>query len=80
MPAVVIQVVVVARVERSSRARRPAKQCLRPQARIERVVVENRARERRLRELIGDASSQNIDFECDSISVVAFQTLVIEIE
>ncbi len=80
MATVVIQIVVVACIESRSGARRPAKQSLRSQSRIECVVVENHSRKRRFSELVRHPVGQDVDFECVSIGVVAFQALVIKIE
>src|SRR5215207_6006799 len=75
VPAVVIEVVVVARVESRSRTRRPAKQRLRTQAGVERVVIENQPRESRVRELLGTAQRQDVDGKSDAIGIVATQSL-----
>ena len=73
--AVVVQIVVVTRVEGCPGARRPAQQCLCAQSRVERVVVENQSRERRLRELIRAAERQDVDLVSDAIRIVAPQPL-----
>ena len=78
--AVVVQVIIVAGIESRSRTRRPAKQRLRSQPRVERVVVENQTREGGFRKLIRAAQCKNIDFECDAIRVVTFQSLAVDAE
>ena len=78
--AVVVQIVVVARVESRPRTRGPAKQCLRSQARVERVVVENQTRKGGFRKLVRAARCQDVDVVGDSTRVVAFQSLVVDTE
>ena len=69
MAAVVVEIVVVAGVKSRARTRRPAKQRLRSQARVEGVVVEDETRERRFAELIRAAQRQDVDGVSDAISV-----------
>lgn len=78
MAGVVVQVVVVTRVKGSPRARRPAKQRLGAQTRIQRVVIENHARKRGFRELVGRATRQDVDAERRTIRVVARLVLVVD--
>src|SRR5688572_7988640 len=80
VPAIVIQVVVVACVESRSGTRRPAKQRLRTQAGVERVVVENQPSESRVRELVRTAQGQDVDGKSDAIGIVATQSLRVDIE
>ena len=73
--AVVVQIVVVTGVERGARARRPAKQRLRSQPRVQRVVVENQSRESGLCELVCAARRQDVDLvrdasRCRSVAAV----------
>jgi len=80
MQAVVVQVVVVTCVERRAGTRRPTKQRLRSQSRVERVVIENQSRERGLRELIRAAERQDLDVVSDAIRIVASQALRVDAE
>ena len=80
MQAVVVQIVVVTRVESRSGTRRPAKQCLRSQSRIEGVVVKNQSRKGRLRELIRAAERQDVDVKSNSIRVVPAEALRVDTE
>src|SRR3954468_3544126 len=61
MKTLVVQVVVVPGVKSRSGTRRPAKQCLRSQAGVERVVVEDQTRERRFGELVRAAQRHDVD-------------------
>ena len=80
MQTVVVQVVVVSRIECRAGARRPTKQRLRSQSRVERVVVENQSRERGLRELICAAERQDLDVVSHTIGIVASQALRVDAE
>src|SRR5437868_9776590 len=80
MAAVVIQIVVVAGIKRRAGARRPTKQGLRTQTRVQRIVIEDESREAGLRKLICRAQGQNIDRVCNPIRVVAPQSLAVDIE
>ena len=78
MGTLVVQIVVVAGIERSARTRRPAKQRLRAQSRVESIVVENQPREGRFGELVSTAEVQDLDAERDAIRIVAAQPLRVE--
>ena len=78
--AVVVQIVVISGVESGAGTRRPAKQRLRAEPRVERVVVEYEARKSRFGELISTAQRQNVDGIRDAVSVVAAQPLRVHAE
>ena len=78
--AVVVQIVVVTRIERCARTRRPAKQRLRSQSRVERVVVEDQPCECRFRELIRAAKCEDVDLISHSTRIVPSQTLRVDTE
>ena len=78
--AVVVQIVVISGVESGAGTRRPAKQRLRAEPRVERVVVEYDARKSRFGELISTAQRQNVDGIRDAVSVVAAQPLRVHAE
>ena len=77
MYRVVVHIVVVTNVERSTRTRRPPGKKLSAHSRIERVVIDDRAREVGFRELIRTAPSPDVDIKGGQASVVSHQTLFI---
>src|SRR5687767_2285660 len=78
MQCVVIHVVVVANVERGARTRSPTGKKLRAHARVERVVVDDRAREIRLRKLVRAAPSPDVHIKRRQTGIVTYQALLIE--
>src|SRR5688572_21082205 len=78
MHAVVVQVVVVTGVERFARTRRPAQQELRAGARVQRVVIDDGAREPGFGELIGPAPIPDVDVKGNKTGVSPDQPLFVE--
>ena len=76
----IVQIIVVTGVERGAGTRRPAKQRLRTQSRIQCVVVEDQPRERGFGELIRAPQSHDVDLVRNQTGVVSPQPLMVDTE
>lgn len=77
MARVVVNIVVVTDIERGSGTRRPAGQELSTHARVQRVVIDDGAREVGLGELIGTTPRQNVDVKRCQAGVMTHQALLV---
>ena len=80
MELVQVHVVVVTDIERRARAWCPTGEKLGTRALVQRVVIDNRARKRGLRELVGTAEGKDVDVECRASGIVSYQALLDQIE
>ena len=80
MEFVQVQVVVVTDIERCTRTWCPTGEKLGTRALAQRVVIDNCARERGLRELVGTTDGKDVDVECRASGIVSYQALLGQIE